>query len=117
MNKFAHGLVLAVFGIGCWFLWAILTFAERSLGHLFQNAQLPAFTRLCLGLKPVTWVMLLVAVAYCLFVWVRKSDGQKTWMGFFATAMSALMLLSYPVILALVLPLISLLQQIPRSSP
>jgi hypothetical protein len=117
MNKFAHGLILAVFGTGCWFLWAMLTLVERAAGHLFQNSSLPAFTRLCLGLRPLTWIILLAAVAYCVFVWVRKSDGRKTWMGFFATAMSALMLLSYPVIIAIVLPLISLLQQIPRSTP
>ena len=59
----------------------------------------------------------LLAAAYCLFVWIRKADGQKSWVGFFASTMSALVLLTYPVMIAAWLPLIDLLQRIAHRSP
>ena len=117
MNKVIHGLILAVFGIACWLLWAMLTVVDSTAQHAYAGASLPAFTRLCLGLRPLLWVLPLLAAAYCLFVWIRKADGQKSWVGFFASTMSALVLLTYPVMIAAWLPLIDLLQRIAHRNP
>jgi hypothetical protein len=42
----------------------------------------------------------LLVAACCVFVWVRKSNGHKSWMAYFATTMYALVLLGFPVALA-----------------
>ena len=116
MDKVIHGLILAVFGIACWCLWAILTVMDHTAQHAFNGAALPAFTRFCLELRPLLWVLPLLAAAYCLFVWIRKADGQKSWVGFFASTMSALVLLTYPVMIAAWLPLIDILVRLAHGS-
>ena len=44
MNKVIHVLILGVFGIACWCLWAILTVMDHTAQHAFNGAALPAFT-------------------------------------------------------------------------
>jgi hypothetical protein len=53
----------------------------------------------------------LLAAAYCLLVWMRKSGGRGSWMGFFATTMAALFFFTLPTMLAILLPIIALMNQ------
>ena len=99
MNKLAHGLVTAAFATACGCLWAILLLVEQTAARMLESAPLPAFVRLCFNFRPLLLVLPLLAAAYCVFVWVRKSDGHKSWMAFFATTMYALVLLGFPVAL------------------
>ena len=102
MNKLAHLLILAVFGIACWFLWGILTLVS----HGIPGEQLPAFSKLCVHLRSVTVVLPLLATAYCLWIWFRKAERLASWLVFFATTMSVLVLVTAPVLVAAYLPLL-----------
>lgn len=107
MNKLAHTLVLAVFGIACWFTWSILTLAART-GH---GEALPGFTTDCIGLRPVLIVLPVMAAAYCLWVWFRKAEQLPSWINFFAATMSALVLVTLPTFIAAYLPLLKAVNQ------
>jgi hypothetical protein len=102
MNKIAHALILAVFAIACWFLWGILTLAP----HIAHGQALPAFTALCVTLRPLTIALPILAAAYCLWIWFRKADRLSSWVVFFATTMSILVLVTLPTLIAALLPLI-----------
>ena len=110
MNKIAHGLVLAFFGMACWLVWGLLRLSGAV--HLAGHA-LPAYSRLCLGLGPnVLTTLVIVAAAYCIWVWIRKADGQPTWVAFLATATSALVFVLVLVMVAAYLPLLDALNQL-----
>ena len=80
--------------------WSILALSQQTAERILEGTPLPAFVRLCLGLKSFLLVLPLLALAYCLVVWVRKSDGQKTWVGFFAATVYAVVLLAFPVVIS-----------------
>jgi hypothetical protein len=107
MNKLAHTLVLAVFGIASWFTYGILTLASRA-GH---DEALPAFTTFCVALRPVLIVLPVMAAVYCLWIWFRKTERLPSWVGFFAATMSALVLVTLPTLIAAYLPLIKAVNQ------
>ena len=112
MNKIIHGLVLVFFSIGCWFLWSLLTVCERALRHLVEgHGGFPLFTQLCLQLRPALYVLPLLALAWCVFVWFRKIDVRGSWMGFFAASASVIILVTFPTMIAIYLPLVKVLQQ------
>jgi len=102
MKKLAHLLVLAVFGIACWFLWGILHLAAFAR----PGETLPAFTMLCVKLRPVLIVLPILAAAYCLWILFRKAERSPSCMSFFATTMSVLVLVALPTLVAAYLPLI-----------
>ena len=113
MNKLAHGIVLAFFGMACWFVWAVLQLPAmvRLKG---QGLQLPAFTTFCIGLG--TWIVValpIVATAYCLWVWIRKGENRNSWVAFLATATAALLFVTLPSIVAIYLPLVKALNHLP----
>ena len=72
---------------------------SNTAAGLVETTPLPAFARLCFNFRSLLLALPLLAVAYCVFVWVRKSDGHKSWVAFFATTMYTLVLLSFPVAL------------------
>jgi len=53
----------------------------------------------------------LLALGYCLYVWVRKADRPASWTGFLATAMSALVLVLLPSVVAIYIPLVDFLNR------
>ena len=108
MNKVINAVILVVFGIACWCVWGMLVLA----GHVGAGGQLPAFTRLCIALRPVVVVLPIAAAAYCIFVWIRKADGRRSWVGFFATTVCALILVGLPTFVAAYLPLIDSLNRL-----
>jgi hypothetical protein len=119
MNKILHAVVLIVFSAACWFLSLILklplmvqpaTARLPSVGP--GHAVLPAFTRLCMAAGPVLLAVLaLVALGYCIYVWVRKAERPATWIGFLATTMSALVLVLLPTVVAIYIPLVDFLNR------
>ena len=109
MNKIIHGIVLALFGAACWMVWAMLKLPllTPSRDHL------PAFTRLCLGLVPGLLLGLAIAAtAYCLRIWIRKTNPGHSWVAFLATAVAALGLVMLPTIVAIYLPLVDTLNHL-----
>ena len=103
MKKLIHALVLAIFGFGCFFTWGILALATRGL---LANPELPAFTALCINLRPVVIAMPILAAVYCVWVWFRKADRVPSWIGFFAATTGALVVVTLPAMVAAYLPLL-----------
>ena len=113
LNKIAHGIVLVLFGLGCWLVWALLQLPAMVRVRGIQ-LQLPAFTRLCMALGPIVIMGLAtIATGYCLWVWFRKAETLKSCVGFVATATGALFLVTLPVVVALYLPVVNALQSLP----
>ena len=61
-------------------------------------------TMLCVSLRPVLVAIPILAAVYCLWVWFRKGDRLPSWIGFFATTMGFLALVTIPAMLAAYLP-------------
>jgi hypothetical protein len=110
MKKAAHLMILAVFSVACWFLWGILHLAP-AVAH---GGSAPQFTLLCVGLRPGLIALPILAAAYCLWVMFRKADKLPSWMPFFATTMSVLVLITLPTLVAAYLPLVSSINQLAR---
>ena len=113
MNKIAHGIVLACFGVACWLVWALLQLPAmvRLKG---AELSLPAFTRFCVAVGPGVVIGLAsFATAYCVWVWLRKGEVRHSWVGFLAVATGSLFLVTLPVGVALYLPLVNALQCLP----
>ena len=114
MNKLAHGLVVAAFAAACGCLWTFVTLIKNTAVTMVENHPIPAFVRLCFNLQPLLLLLPLLAAAYCLVVWVRKSDGQQSWVGFFATTMYALVLLGFPVVITSWLLLVQFIELVAK---
>jgi len=119
MNKILHAVVLIIFGGACWFLSLILKLplmVQAMTARLPSvppgQSVLPAFTRLCMAAGPFLLVVFgLLALSYCIWVWVRKAGRQAPWIGFLATTMSALVLVVLPTGVAIYLPLVDFLNR------
>jgi len=114
-NIIAHGVVLLVFSVGCFFLWALLRiplFLQGTLAKLGGH-RLPAFTQMVMDYGSFLYLPPLVAAAYCVYVWFRKSRGTGSWMGFFATTVAVLVLLTLPTVFAALLTVVQILQELP----
>jgi len=108
MNKFVHALILAFFAFSCWFVWGMLTLISR----MDAMNPLPAFTRLCLGFRPLIIALPILAAIYCLYVWFRKSPEQSPWMNFFAATVCTLFLVTMPTMIAGYLPLMVMIDRL-----
>ena len=107
MNKLIHGLILLFFSAGCWFLVALLVASEHLTRTVMANQPLPAFTVFCQGLRPVIFYVLpALALIWCVIVWVRKTENRNSWQGFFAITASVIMLASFPIIIAVFIPMV-----------
>jgi hypothetical protein len=109
MNKVAHGVILAFFGMACWFVSVV--FKLPTMLHV--GSQLPLFTRLCMEIGPmVVGGLAILATVYCLWVWIRKADSRTSWVAFLATTMAALVFVMLPAIVAIYLPLVAALNHL-----
>lgn len=109
-NKLAHGIVLAFFGMSCWFVWVCFEVPLMVPARL----GLPGFTKLCVNVGP--WIVVtlaVVAIAYCLWVWFRKGENRNSWVAFLATATSALLFVALPGLIAISLALIGAINSLP----
>ncbi len=112
-NKLAHGIVLLFFGAACGMVWALLQLPLLVRLHGVA-LQLPAFTRFCMGVGPGVLIGLAaLATGYCSWVWFRKPDSARSWVGFLAMATGSLFLLTLPIFVAIYLPLVHALQSLP----
>ena len=112
LNKLAHGVILALFVLGCWFAWVLLQLPAMVRMHGVEQ-HLPAFTKLCVSLT--TWVAIglaTLATAHCVRVWLAKAGRQFSWVAFLAAATGSLVLITFPIIIALYLPLVDALQHV-----
>jgi hypothetical protein len=109
MNKAIHGLITAFLAVGCWFLWAMLKLTAGFMHRVSDHP--PQFTQLCVNLRPVFAVLPILALAYCVYVWVRKADPRHSWVGFFATTMGALVLTMLPTMVAVWLPMVQFIEK------
>lgn len=105
-NMIIHGVVLVFFSIGCWFLWGLLHLPPM-MSVSMHGGGLPAFTRLIVSCGSFLAVPPLLAAMYCAYVWLRKANLKSSWIGFFATTMAVLVLLTLPTLMAVLLPVIS----------
>ncbi len=113
MNKSIHALIVAVFAIACLFLsWMLALIAQ-----LMPRMPLPGFTQFCVSLKPVLYVLPILAVAYCCRVWFSKEATRRSWVGFFAGTMMALVLVMVPTIIATWLPMLAVVTRLTTTSP
>ena len=120
-----HAVVLVLFGGACWFVSLILKLplmVQPAIARVSsvppEPVVLPAFTRLCMGAGPILLgALAVVAVAYCIFIWVRKAERPAPWTGFLATTMSALVLVLLPTIVAIYIPLVDFLNRSTTALP
>ena len=108
MNKIIHGLIAAGFAFACWCLWAMLKLTSHVMLRVSDHP--PAFTQLCVELKPLLVVLPVLAAAYCLYVWIRKTDHRPSWVPFFAATMGSLVLVMLPTMIAVWLPMIQFIE-------
>jgi len=106
-NMIMHGVVLLFFTVGCWILWAFLLVPRIFERMGSEGPPLPAFTRLMMGLSEFLYVPPLIASVYCLFVLSKKSDVRPSWKRFLRAMVGAVLLLAFPVIVAVLLHFIS----------
>lgn len=125
MNKLLHAVVLVVFVGACWFVSLILKLplmVQPATARLPSvppgQAILPAFTRLCMAAGPILLgALALLALGYCIYVWVRTAERPAPWTGFLATTMSALVLVLLPTVVAIYIPLVDFLNRSTAALP
>src|SRR5688572_28410917 len=91
LNVIIHGLILAFFSVGCWFLWGVMQDPRMLAGSSGQlDREIPRFTQLLMDYSQFLVVPPLLALAYCLHVVSKKSNPKTSWMGFFAATFGAI---------------------------
>jgi drug/metabolite transporter superfamily protein YnfA len=108
LNLIIHGLILVFFSLGCFLLWAILRL-PLQMGRALPGS-LPGFTQLVMDWEMYLAVLPVLAGGYCIYVWMRRSGGRSSWMGFFASTMAVLFVMTLPILFAIVLPVIFFMQ-------
>ena len=104
MNKTIHILILAALSFTCLFMWSML----RMTGQIFvsqtevSQISLPAFSELCVSFSPVFFALPAIALAYCIWILIRRSSERDSWYGFFAASTSGFMVLAMPAMSNLV---------------
>lgn len=104
MNKLIHLLILLGFGYGCLLVWALLGLTPEVI----RNAPLPAFTRMCVSMRPTLAVLPIIAGVYCAWACFRTPERVPPWVCFLAVATGFLVLLGFTAGLAAYLPLLPL---------
>lgn len=116
-NAIVHGLILAFFSLACWFLWGVTMISRMMAGaSVWQGRPLPAFSQLVIDCGPWLALSPLLALAYCVYIWLRRSPRRNSWMGFFAVVMAVLFLLAIPILVAPLLPLIDFIHSLPANA-
>jgi EamA domain-containing membrane protein RarD len=59
----------------------------------------------------VVGALAVLAVGYCLYVWVRKMERPPSWTGFLSATMCASVLVLLPSIVAIYIPLVDFLNR------
>ena len=108
MKKLIPILATLTFAFSCFGLWAMLHLLSTVPIH---SHALPAFTALVVGMR--TWLLLLPVpvVAYCAYALLRHPTAEPNGTAFLACSLSALSLVFFPVLMALFLPCVVLMEQ------
>lgn len=109
MKKFTYVLITLSFAFACLSLWAMLTMVINPAAH--SLGQLPGFTRLCLAGRPVLLLLPVPVVGYCLYTIFRRQPTEQSSTTFLAWTMSALCLVFFPVLIAVFLPCLKLMER------
>ena len=112
MKKITYILIAITFSFACLSLWAMLTAVANLSPHWSQTP--PAFTRLCLSLSPLLLALPVPVVAYGVFALIRKEstpEAPEAGTAFVAWTMTALCLVFFPVLMAVLLPCFQLLER------
>lgn len=108
MKKITHLLITLTFAFACLGLWSML----HALANVSANSSraLPAFTALFVGLR--TWILFLPipVVGYCVYAVCRPKATEHSAIPFLAWTMSALCLVFFPVLFAVYLPCLVLME-------
>lgn len=112
LNKIIHGVILVCFGYACLCLWSMVNVTYGSYMH--RGQLLPGFTQLIIGLRSLFWLLPALAAGYCLFVWFKKNDRRHSWVGFFAVMAGVLVVISFSTLMAVWLPSIAFINQLPN---
>ena len=109
MKKVTPILITLTFAFACLSLWAMLT----ALGKVSANGSqaLPGFTRLCLGWSPLLLMLPIPVAGYCLYTLFRRQQTEQSGTTFLAWTMSALCLVFFPVLIAVFLPCLRLMER------
>jgi hypothetical protein len=109
MKQVTNILITLMFTFACFSLWAMLTAVANLSPHWSQTP--PAFTRLCLSLRPFLLALPIPVVAYCVWALIRKRSTAETGAAFMACTLTSLSLVFFPVLLAVLLPFFQLLER------
>jgi hypothetical protein len=109
MKKITLVLITLTFAYGCLSLWAILTtLVKHAAAH---SIALPAFTNLVVGLRAgLLWLPVAVAAA-CVYALFRRQPTDSGPATFLAWTLSGLCLVSFPVFIAALLPIVKFMEQ------
>jgi len=109
MKKFTYVLITLTFTFACLSLWAMLTALINVAAH--SSLALPGFTRLCLAGRPVLLWLPVAVVGYCLYAIFRQQQTEQSSVTFLAWTMSTLCLVFFPVLIAVFLPCLKLMER------
>ena len=108
MNRVTHVFVTFAFSFSCFGLWGMLNLLRHvSVG---SSQAFPRFTELLVEWRGILLWLPLPVVAYCLFAVMRRGAAQSA-TPFLACTMSALSLVFFPVMQAVLLPCVLLMEQ------
>jgi len=110
MNKFIHLLIWGVFSIACTCVWGLLTLSAGGIGG---PRTLPGFTQICVSLRPVLFILPVLAAIYCVWILSRKADKPPSWVDFFAGTISLLVLVTLPLLVAAYCSVIAAVNSLP----
>ncbi len=96
MRKLTSALVLIVFGVNCLLAWGMLTLLLQVRDD--AHRVLPWFTNVCIALRPVLVVLPVAAMAYCVWLWLRKPESVSLSVGFVVGTMVVLTVFVLPAI-------------------
>ena len=108
MYKVIHGLITALFAFACFCLWGMLGLTSHVVLRVSDHP--PAFTQLWVSLRPLFVVLPALAAAYCVYVWIRKSDSGRSWVPYFAAIMGSLVSVMLPTMIAVWLPVMQFIE-------
>ena len=109
MKKLTYVLITLTFTFACLSLWSMLTVLINTAAH--SSVQLPGFTRLCLAGRPLLLMPPVPVVGYCLYVIFRRQQTEQNGATFLAWTMSTLCLAFFPVLIAVFLPCLRLMER------
>jgi hypothetical protein len=109
MKKLTYALITLTFTFACLSLWSMLTVLINVAAH--GSMLLPGFTRFCLAGRPLLLMLPVPVVVYCLYVIFRRPPNGQSSATFLAWTMSTLCLVFFPVLIAVFLPCLKLMER------